>query len=280
MKFASALGAAVLLLALAGSSHAVPPVSSTQKIDLGKLQGKGFPPSMKVTVYRAPGAGTRQPLVLIVPQYGSVIEDGWFASQAEYFTDAAYVVAVPHLTDLYQDDRQMPAYDGRMRRDLVEDTTPYAVELLATLIALTGPDGPATPQHVVLGVGYGAIVAANYAALGPPGCEGLVMISAGFGARKELQREEDDMRDSVDAFGRLGQRVKLPSLWLNAASNRRISDQTAQQLFAAFHAGSPAATLRVLPDLGVDGDWLFSVATAPAAWQPETGKFLAAVRKQ
>ncbi len=235
---------------------------------------------MTVTVYRAPGASGKQPLVFLLPQFGSEIKDGWFASQAQYFTDAGYVVAVPQLTDLYQTERNIPVYDTRMHTDLVAATAPYAIEVLAALVALTGPDGPATAQHVVLGVGYGAIVAANYAALGPPSCEGLIMISAGFGGKKALRQDEDDMKDSVEAFGRLGQKVKIPSLWLNAASNRRISDKTANELFAAFHSGSPAATLHMLPDIERDGDALFSIATAPAAWQPDTGKFLASLRKQ
>jgi hypothetical protein len=103
------------------------------------------------------------------------------------------------------------------------------------------------------------------------------MVSAGFGAHTSSISTVEDMRDSKEAFTKLGQQLNVPSLWLYAKGNKRIREQTARELFAVFQSGSATAKLEILPELGMDGDNLFSHAAAPLVWQSAVAQFLASL---
>ena len=263
----------VLLAGISLGSGATPLEASLETVDLSKFSRAGLPRSLTVTLYRATGTADKRPLIIFVPSSGTQITADWFRTQAEYFTQAGYVVAVPHFIGLHNDGVHVLVYDP-FYRDLVAAATPFALELLATVATLTQPGGPAAADHVVLGQEFGSLIAARYAALNPPGCKGLIMVSAGFGARA-LSEGRADMRYSKDAFSSLGQQVKTPSLWLYAQGNHRVREPTANELFTAFQ--SAAATLEMLPELGMDGDYLFSNPAAPVLWQPPVSKFLASL---
>lgn len=257
-------------LATAFAAMATLPTASVETIGLDNVAAPGMPQSFKVTIYRTTGVSQKQPLVIFVPRFDAEITDTWYRQQAAYFTGAGYVVAIPQLTGLYRLYERRPVFDFRWALDLAGSAAPSAFEVLATVAALSGPNGPATPVHFVLGVEFGAIIAARYAAVNPRGLRGLIMVSAGFG-----YGSSDVMNASEDAFKMLGTKVKVPSLWLYAQGNWRISDATVKELFAAFHSGSPAATLDILPAFGGNGDALFSSDWAPPVWQPEVARFLA-----
>jgi pimeloyl-ACP methyl ester carboxylesterase len=267
----------VLLVGISLGSGATPPDASVETVDLSKLSRFGLPRSLSVTLYRATGITDKRPLIIFVPPSGTRIADDWFRTQAGYFTQAGFVVAVPHFVDLYNDSDHVVVYDP-FYRDLVAAATPFALQLLATVATLTQPGGPAAGDHVVLGQEFGSLIAARYAALNPPGCKGLIMVSAGFGARESSGvGVRADMRNSKDALSSLGQQVKAPSLWLYAKGNRRVRESTANELFIAFQSAGAAATLEMLPELGIDGDDLFSNPATPALWQPPVSKFLASL---
>ena len=82
------------------------------------------------------------------------------------------------------------------------------------------------------------------------------------------------MRASESAFTRLGPQVAVPSGWIHAKGNKRISDATAAELFSAFKSGGASARLIVLPDIGMDGDALFTKEGAPLAWEEPVAQFL------
>jgi pimeloyl-ACP methyl ester carboxylesterase len=143
--------------------------------------------------------------------------------------------------------------------------------LVATL---TQPGGSASSKHVVVGEGFGSLVGARYAALGPPGFKGLIIVSAGFGAKRSPISPVDDMRASEEAFKRLASKVTVPSLWIYARGNKRISESTANELFGVFKAGSLTAQLSMLPEIGMDGDALFSKGDPKSTWWEPVSKFL------
>lgn len=272
LKTGARLILAIALL-ISSQAYAEPMVVATELVDLAKTPIRGLPRSFKVTYYRDASAG-KQPLIVLVPTFGAPLNESVYRSQAQHFVASGYVVALPHLTGLYNDGTEVPVYDARLDADLVADTTPFAVEVLAMVAALSQQHGPASPSHVVLGQGLGSIIAARYAALNPPGCKALIMISAGFGAKRTTLSQVDDMRASEEAFRQLGGKVVVPSLWLHAKGNRRITDATANELFTAFQSGSTTARLEILPEIGMDGDALFTKEATEAAWAQPVGRFL------
>jgi dienelactone hydrolase len=253
---------------------------TTETLDFHKFASMGMPASLKVTLYRPQGVSGPQPLIVIVPASGTKITDDWFARQAAYFTKAGYVVAVPQFDGLYGDANQAPMLEPgtgmQLREDLLPLVTPYAMQLLATVATLSQPGGPATGNHAVIGQELGSIVAARYAALNVPGLKAFVVVSPGFGVRGLSEREHQ--RSSRNTYRTLGAQVKVPSLWLYAKGNHRVSEADASELFDTYHAGGAPATLDVLPEIGMDGDALFSHPAAPTSWQEPVSKFLDAAK--
>ena len=249
-------------------------LETTEVIDLTKAKFPGLPPSFKATLYRDAASSEKQALVVLVPQFGARVRDSPYRQQAEFFVKAGYIAAVPHLTGLYNDGIEVPVYDARMDADFAADTTPFAIEVLALVATLSQPGGPASSKHVIVGEGFGSIIAARYAALAVPGCKGLIMVSAGFGAKRSSLSQMDDMRASEEAFRRLAGKVTVPSLWIYARGNKRISESSANELVALFKTGSPMAQLLVLPDIGMNGDLLFSKAEPQSTWGEPASRFL------
>lgn len=275
MSTARLLGLVVLLGVSLGCG-AAPPDASVQNLDLRQFSKAGLPPTLAITLYRPTGSTGKRPLVVIVAALGAQITDHWFRTQAAYFTQAGYIVAIPHLDGMYKAGIHQPEYDvDAAGGNLADAAAPFAIQVLATVAILTGPNGPAAVDHVVLGQQFGSLIAARYAALNPPGCKGLIMVSAGFGPHGIALRE--DMRYSEEAFSGLGRRVKIPSLWLYAKGNQRISEATENELFTDFRSGGAQATLTMLPEIGMNGDSLFSNPAAPPTWQSPVSKFLASV---
>lgn len=91
--------AIAILLAASGPSRAAEPDATLEVVDLRNTPVQGLPPWFHVTVYRARGAGARQPLVIFVPQFATRIENGWFRSQAAFFTEAAMLPALAGDSD-------------------------------------------------------------------------------------------------------------------------------------------------------------------------------------
>jgi dienelactone hydrolase len=267
-----------MLLVAAGGAARAETVMSTEVIDLAATHIQGLPRSLAVTIYRDAQSTAKRPLIVLVPRFSAYLGDSPYRRQAEYFVKAGYVAALPHL-DIYNDGTRLPVYDSRLQPDLATDTTPYAIEVLALVATLTQASGAASSAHVIVGEGFGSIVAARYASLSPPGCKGIVLITPGLTeAGGALRNISSLTRASEDAFRQLGGKVSVPSLWLYARGNMRLRESSVNDFFAAFKSGSPAANLQILPGIGnMDGDELFPKADIQATWGEPVSKFLGAL---
>ena len=274
---AAALVFCAIAVMIGIDAEAASPASVTKIVDLTKTPIRGLPPSLTVTLYRDSASGEKRPLVVLIPKFGAQMSDAPYAQQAEYFVKLGYVVAIPHLTGLYNDGVEAPVYDARMDADLVADTARFAVELLAMVADISAAQGPSTANHAIVGEGLGSIIAARYAALGVPGLKGVILISAGFGPKRSSMSSFDDMRASERAFRQLGAKVSVPSLWLYAKGNKRVSESTANDLFTAYKSGNSGARLVILPEIGMDGDALFSKAEPETTWAGPVSAFLRSI---
>jgi len=262
------------LVTIGPELRAAPTAASTRTIDLTSTPIRGFARSLAVTVYRDVTSNEKRPLAVLIPQLGARMDDSPYARQAEVFVKLGYVVALPHLTGVYNDGVEVPTYDARMGPDLAADATPFAVEVLATVADLSAAQGPSSANHIVVGEGFGSVVATRYAALGAPGCKALVLVSAGFGPKRSTMSKMEDMRGSETAFRQLGGKVPVPALWLYATDNKRISETSAKELFTAYTSENSTARFVMLPAIGMDGDFLFSKAEPDATWAEPVSAYL------
>jgi dienelactone hydrolase len=238
-------------------------VVNTQVIDLTKIPVRGLPRSLEVVLYRNGDSTEKQSLIILVPQYAAHFGESPYREQAEYFVSAGYAAAIPHF-DIYADANHTVVSDLRrptLQPDLAAESTTYAIQLLAVVATLSQPNGPISSKHVIVGEGYGGIIAARYAALGPPGCKGLVMISPGH---------TFSPRANEDAYKELGGKVTIPSFWVYTNGDKGVGNE----LFDAFKSVNSLAKVEVLPDAGVEGRLLFSKGDAQTSWGAPVSKFL------
>jgi dienelactone hydrolase len=222
-----------------------------------------LPRSLEVVIYRSSNSTAKQPLIVLVPQFGAHFGDSPYREQAEYFAGAGYVTVIPHL-DIYADADHAVVSDRRrptLQPDLAVESTTYAIQLLAVVATLSQPNGSTSTNHVIVGEGFGGIVAARYAAFGPAGCKGLVMISPGHSF---------SLSASEEAFKDLGGKVAVPSLWVYTEGDKRMGDE----LSGAFKSANALTKVEILPDVGVEGHLLFSKGDPLTSWGAPVSKFL------
>jgi hypothetical protein len=86
-RLLSLVGSMVCAAAVATGSWPVgaSTVVTTEAIDLTKTPIRGLPPSFKVTLYRDASLTDKQPLIVLIPQFGAQISDSPYRQQAEQF---------------------------------------------------------------------------------------------------------------------------------------------------------------------------------------------------
>jgi dienelactone hydrolase len=237
-------------------------VVDTQVIDLTKIPVQGLPRSIEVILYRNADSTEKQPLIVVVPQYGAHFGESPYREQAEYFVQAGYATAIPHF-EIYTDANHTVVSDLRrpmLQPDLAAESTTYAIQLLAVVATLSQPNGPISSKHVIVGEGYGGIVAARYAGFGPPGCKGLVIFPA----------RSSSWRAGEEAFKALGEKVTIPSFWVYTEGDKGLGND----LLDAFKSANSLTKAEILPNPGVEGRLLFSKGDAHTSWGAPVSKFL------
>ncbi len=128
---------------------------------------------------------------------------------------------------------------------------------------------PARP--LLIGVsagGFGSIAAAS---LRPAGLTAVVNFAGGRGSiADDTVCAEGNL---VDAYGRYGAGVRVPTLWVYAENDKFFGPALARRMFDSFTAAGGRGELAMAPPFGRDGHALFN--GDPAAWRDTVNAFLA-----
>jgi dienelactone hydrolase len=155
-----------------------------------------------------------------------------------------------------------------------------ARDLAATLAFFRTRPFVAPTGLIIAGQAGGALAALALAAEQPEGLAGVILFSAGRGARQEGREMTQCRADGlVSTVADLAGMVRAPILMLAAENDRLYPPAMAERLRAAMAASGAPVRLRVLPPVGTDGHDLLGTLEGPAAWLPAVAGFLTEIAK-
>ncbi|MET0548149.1 MAG: CocE/NonD family hydrolase [Xanthomonas sp.] len=278
-RFASALAAAVLTVA-------VPPLAHAESVtDLRMpvvVQGVDY--DLAARVYRPTGSG---PFPLIVIHHGTPADKRkladtrlGFAHAAHWFVSHGYMVVLALRPGYGNSSGTYLEGAGNCRTvDFVVAGRKIAAAEAAIVDAAARLPGADPQRIVVVGQSAGGLGAVALADAPPPGVRGVISFAGGRGSNgKEVICAGEDRL--VAAEKTLGAANTLPQLWLYAENDHFFRRELAHRMVEAYRAGStPPVAFVDLPPFGDDGHKTFAQAD-PSVWARPVAAFLAQVVPQ
>ncbi|GGF13850.1 hypothetical protein GCM10011611_19470 [Aliidongia dinghuensis] len=232
---------------------------------------------LETMVYRPPGPG---PFPLVTINHG-LPADKWslravkpaFAAAAHWWVARGYAVAVPLRRGVGRSQGDfVEASDDCSTEDLVQLAYVGALDLRGVVDYLARQ--PFVDPHSIVIVGQSASGFSGLAlAADPPaGVAALIAFAPGVGGygNGEICGGTEAL---IEAARQLGQRGKLPELWLYAQNDRWFG-AIGEQMFYAYRSGALAPIRFVsLPPFGADGHSTLYQAD-PGFWGPAVSDFL------
>jgi dienelactone hydrolase len=132
---------------------------------------------------------------------------------------------------------------------------------------------PAINSRAVILAGHsaGGFASLALASWGPPGLRGVINFGGGRGSRADKLCSPPEL---IDAFGRFGRTVRVPTLWIYAENDTFFPPPLVRQLLKAFQAGGGPAQLVMLPPFHQEGHFVFSDVRGLSVWEPAVKQFL------
>ena len=267
--------AASALVALALSAQAAPEESVIRApVTRGVEQS-----SIEVTVFRPPGAG---PFPILVLSHGSQRDAAdrrregrqRLAAQSERFVAMGFAVLVPTRRGYGESGGTWAeAYGSCLSPDYYRAGLETARDLRAAVDAVRGEPWADARRIVLAGQsagGFGSLAAASQDFAG-------LLAVVNFAGGRGSQGPDSVCGESrlVDAMGRYGAGVRVPTLWIYSSNDRFFGPEVARRMHGAFtEAGGKAEFIQV-PPVGLDGHAYF--ASSMNDWAPRVEKFLRGV---
>ena len=133
-------------------------------------------------------------------------------------------------------------------------------------------------QIIALGLSVGGAAVLNLAARGPAGLRAVVNVSGGV---RTLPREGGPPvtckpEDLVPVFARMGERSRVPSLWLYAENDSFFPGDYVRQLHEAYAGKGGRTAFHMFEPIGDDGHNMFGHVDGMLRWIPALDRFLRA----
>lgn len=235
--------------------------------------------SIDVTVYRPAGAG---PFPILVLSHGSPRDAAdrrrearqRLPAQSERFLAMGFAVLVPTRRGYGESGGSWAeAYGSCRSPDYYHAGLETARDLRAAVDAVRGEPWADATRIVLAGQsagGFGSIAAASEEFAG---LQAVVNFAGGRGS----QGPDNVCAESrlVDAMGRYGAGVRVPTLWIYSANDRFFGPEVARRMHTAFTGAGGKAEFIEAPRVGLDGHAYF--ASAMDDWAPRVERFLRGV---
>jgi len=192
-----------------------------------------------------------------------------FIGQAKDLAHRGWLAVVVMRRGFGQSDGPQPAPISCQSTSLIERFSADADDLTASLDAIMGrPDVDAT-RVIAIGVSAGGAAVMALSARNPPHLQAVINIAGGL-SMKSCSKEDV----LVQAFQELGTKSRVPTLWLYAKNDSRLSPDLVGRMRDAFLDGGGDAKLVMFDPLGQDGHDLFSLADGRLKWLREMDALL------
>ena len=232
-----------------------------------------------VTVYRPAGAG---PFPIVVLSHGSPRDAGErraegrqrLAAQSEPFVQMGFAVLVPTRRGYGESGGSWAeTYGSCLSPDYYRAGLETARDLRAAVDAVRGEPWADARRVVLAGQsagGFGSLAAASQEFAG-------VLAVVNFAGGRGSQGPDDVCGESrlVEAMGRYGAGVRVPTLWIYSANDLYFGPPVARRMHAAFTEAGGKAEFIQAPPVGHDGHAYF--ASSMNDWAPRVERFLRGV---
>jgi dienelactone hydrolase len=152
-------------------------------------------------------------------------------------------------------------------------------DLDAALAAIGRRADADVAQTVALGVSVGGAAVLNWAARQPAGLKAAVNVSGGIRSQtRDGTAPKCAPEDLVPVFGRMGERSRVPTLWLYAENDSLFPPDYVRTLHEAFVAKGGRTDFHMFDPVGTDGHDLLAHADGMLRWLPALDRFLRANR--
>ena len=235
---------------------------------------------LETMVYRPAGAG---PFPLVTINHG-LPADKWglravrpgFEAAAHWWVAHGYAVAVPLRRGVGRSQGDLAEWSEDCRvEDFLHLAYVSALDIRGVARYLAGQSFVDPRRIVIVGQSAGGFGGLALAADPPPGVVAVVDFAGGVGGYGN-GKICGGAGPLIEAARQLGQRAKLPELWLYSENDRWFG-AVANPMFEAYRAGTRAPIRFVtLPPFGDDGHGLLYRAD-PAVWASAVTDFLATV---
>jgi dienelactone hydrolase len=151
-----------------------------------------------------------------------------------------------------------------------------ADDLEAAIAAIGRRSDADIGQMIALGVSVGGATVLNLAARNPPGLRAVVNVSGGLRVRPREGGPPVTCKpeDLVPVFGRMGERSRIPSLWLYAENDSFFPGDYARQLHEAYAVKGGRVEFHMFEPIGEDGHDMFGHFDGMLRWIPVFDRFL------
>ncbi len=136
-----------------------------------------------------------------------------------------------------------------------------------------------TTQVVALGVSVGGAAVLNWAARAPAGLKAVINVSGGIRSQiRDGATPNCKPEDLVPVFARMGERSRLPTLWLYAENDSYFPADYVRGLHEAYVAKGGRTDFHMFDPIGKDGHDLLGNQDGMLRWIPALDRFLRANR--
>jgi len=232
---------------------------------------------LETMVYRPPGPG---PFPLVSINHGLPVDKTrlratrpGFESAAHWWVERGYAVAVPLRRGFGRSQGELAETAGFCDAEDFDTDAYIAAGDIKGVIRYLAAEPFVDPHRIVIvGQSVGGFASLAVAADPPEGVVAVIDFAGGIGGygNNEICGGQKTL---IEAARRLGERAKLPELWL-FATNDRWFGRVAKPMFAAYRAGTKAPIDFVeLPPFEFDGHATLYRAD-PEIWASAVSAFL------
>ncbi len=245
---------------------------------------KGQPYRLEALVAKEAGVGGRLPVAIIThgqareaEQRERVAARNWLRPAREFARRGWLAVVVVRRGFGRSEGKQPYVMRGCRNGEylLLDDQTD---DIEAAMQSIGRRPDADIGRTIALGVSVGGATVLNLAARNPAGLRAVVNVSGGI---RSLPREGGPPvtckpEDLMPVFARMGERSRLPSLWLYAENDSFFPGDYARQLHEAYVAGGGRTSFHMFEPIGEDGHNMFGHHDGMLRWIPALDRFLRA----
>ncbi len=280
---------AKLLFALFFLCVAAAPTAAEERLLLEEtflsVDIKGQPYRLEALVAKEAGVGGRLPVALITHRQAREAEQrervaarNHLRTAREFARRGWLAVVVVRRGFGRSEGKQPYALRGCRNGDYAPALDDQADDIEAAMNAIGRRSDADVGQTIALGISIGGATILNLAARNPAGLRAVVNVSGGI---RSLSREGGPPvtckpEDLLPVFAHMGERSRLPTLWLYAENDSVFPVDYARQLHETYVAKGGRTEFHMFEPIGADGHAMFGHLDGMLRWIPALDRFLRA----